>query len=150
FKTINLLSSAKIAVTGDVNINPLSNNTATISGSSGNVDLSSGTRIFNVGDGAWAVDLDIVSPIVNGGLTKNGAGTMRLSGVNTFSGPVTVNAGVLRSNNAAGVENDAVVTVNSGGTLDMNGFTDTVASLAGTGGAILQGGAGLTLSAASG
>jgi hypothetical protein len=38
----------------------------------------------------------------------------------------------------------------NGGTLEMNGVTDTVASLAGTGGAVTQGAAGLTLGAASG
>jgi autotransporter-associated beta strand protein len=150
FKTINLLSSAKIAVTGDVNINPLSNATATISGSSGNVDLSAGTRIFTVGNGSSDVDLDVASPIINGGLTKSGAGTMRLSGSNTFTGNVTVNAGVLRSNNAAGFTNSTVVTVNAGGTWDMNGIADAVASLSGNGGAVTQGSAGLTLVAASG
>ncbi len=149
FKQINLLSSAKVAVTGNVNISPLPNNTATISGSSGNVDLSGGTRIFNVGNGTSDVDLDVVSPIINGGLTKNGAGTMRLSGSNTFAGAVTVNAGVLRSNNATGFSSGSTITVN-GGTLEMNGITDTVASLGGTGGAITQGVAGLTLAATSG
>ena len=74
---------------------------------------------------------------------------MRLSGANTFSGPVTVNAGVLRSNNAAGFASSSAITVN-GGTLDLNGITDTVASLAGIGGAVSQGAAGLTLSATSG
>lgn len=150
FKQINLLASAKIAVTGDVNINPLSNATATISGGSGSVDMGGGTRIFNVGDGAAGVDLDVASPIVNGGLTKNGPGTMRLSGTNTFTGPVTVNAGVLRSNSAAGFANSTALTVNSGGTLDMNGISDTVASLAGSGGAITQGSAGLALAGATG
>ena len=86
FKTINLLSSAKIAVTGDVNINPLSNGTATISGSGGTVDLGGGTREFTVGNGSSDVDLDVVVPIINGELTKSGAGTMRLSGANTFAG----------------------------------------------------------------
>lgn len=149
FKQINLLSSAKIAVTGDVNINPLSNSAATISGGSGNVDLSGGTRAFAIGNGSSDVDLDVVSPMINGGLTKNGAGTMRLTGANTFTGPVTVNAGVLRSNNAAGFSSSSAITVN-GGTLEMNGVTDTVASLAGSGGAITQGAAGLTLAATSG
>src|SRR4029078_5914949 len=74
FKQINLLSSAKIAVTSDVNINPLSNATATISASSGNVDLSAGTRSFTIGNGSSDVDLDVASPIINGGLTKNGTG----------------------------------------------------------------------------
>jgi autotransporter-associated beta strand protein len=151
FKQINLLSSAKIAVTGDVNINPLSNAAATISGNSGSVDLSGGTRIFNVGNGTADVDLDVAAPITNGGLTKNGAGTMRLSGANTFSGAVTINAGILRSNSASGFSSSSVITVNNGGTLDLNGITDTVASLGGTsGGALLQGSAGLTLAAASG
>jgi autotransporter-associated beta strand protein len=150
FKQINLLASAKIAVTGDISINPLSNAAATISGSSGSVDLNGGTRIFNIGDGAASVDLDVAAPMVNGGLIKNGAGTMRLSGANTFAGPVTVNAGVLRLNNAAGFANSTALTVNSGGTLDMNGISDTVASLAGSGGAITQGAAGLTLAGISG
>ena len=151
FKAINLLSSAKIAVTGDLNVNPLSNATATISGGSGNVDLSGGTRTFTVGNGSSDVDLDVVSPIINGGLTKNGAGTMRLSGSNTFAGAVTVNAGVLRSNHANGFSSNSVITVNNGGTLDMNGIGDTVSSLGGSsGGVITQGAAALTLGATSG
>ena len=101
FKTINLMpdstTPAKILVTDDVNINPLSNATATIangsgSGSTGFVDLSGGTPIFNVGNGTSDVDLDVVVPITNGGLIKADAGTMRLSGNNTFSGTVTVNS----------------------------------------------------------
>lgn len=158
FNTINLQSSAKILVSGDVAINPwntsnprYTSHTATIAGASGNVDLNGGTRIVTVGDLADDVDLDVAVPIINGGLTKEGAGTMRLSGANTFTGPVTVNAGVLRSNNAAGFSSSSVITVNNGGTLDMNGITDTVASLGGTSGGVLtQGAAGLTLSATSG
>jgi autotransporter-associated beta strand protein len=156
FNKINLLSSAKILVSGDVALNPWSTSnprytslTASINGASGNVDLGGGTRVFTIGNVADDVDLDVAVPIINGGLTKNGTGTMRLSGANTFSGPVTVNAGVLRSNNAAGFSSSSTVTVN-GGTLDMNGITDTVASLAGSGGAVTQGAAGLTLAATSG
>jgi autotransporter-associated beta strand protein len=156
FNKINLLSSAKILVSGDVALNPWSTSnprytslTASINGASGNVDLNGGTRIFTIGDVAADVDLDVAVPIINGGLTKNGAGTMRLSGSNTFAGPVTVNAGVLRSNNGAGFSSSSTITVN-GGALEMNNVTDTVASLAGSGGAVTQGGAGLTLAATSG
>ena len=113
------------------NSNPrYTSHTATITGASASVDLGGGTRIFTIGNLADDVDVDVSAPIINGGLTKNGAGTMRLSGANTFSGPVTVNAGVLRSNNAAGFSSSSAITVNNGGTLDMNGITDTVASLA--------------------
>jgi autotransporter-associated beta strand protein len=160
FKTINLMpdstTPAKIAMTGDVNISPLNNGTATIAngsgaGSSGFVDLGGATRNFNVGNGSSDVDLDVAMPIINGGLTKSGAGTMRLTGANTFVGAVTINAGVLRSNNAAGFSSSSVVTVNTGGTLDMNGVSDAIASLGGTsGGVVAQGAAGLTLAATSG
>jgi autotransporter-associated beta strand protein len=115
------------------------------------MDFGGGTRAVTVGNGTSDVDLDVIVPIANGGLTKNGAGTMRLSGSNTFTGPVTVNSGVLRSNNVNGFASSSAITVNNGGTLDMNGITDTVASLAGaSGSAVLQGAAGLTISAASG
>ncbi len=154
FNTINLLSSAKIAVTGDVNINPLSNVTATISGSTGFIDLSGGAPIFAVGNGTSDVDLDVAVPITNGGLTKNGAGTMRLSGDNTFAGAVTVNSGVLRYNHSSGLTSATVVTVNNGGVLDMNNVSDTIASLSSaagnTTGIVTPGTAGLTLAATSG
>ncbi len=156
FNKINMLANAKILVTGNVTLNPwntsnprYTNLTATISGAGSSVDLGGGTRTFTIGNLSSDVDLDVAVPITNGGFTKNGAGTMRLSGANTFSGPVTINAGVLRSNNAAGFSASSPITVN-GGALEMNGITDTVASLAGTGGAILQGAAGLTLGATTG
>jgi autotransporter-associated beta strand protein len=155
FNTINMISNSatKIAVNGDVTINPLNNATATIKRSSttGTMDFGGGTRAITVGNGSADVDLDIVVPIANGGLTKNGAGTMRLSGSNIFTGPVTVNGGVLRTNNGTGFSNNSAITVNNGGTLDLNGFSDAVASLAGaSGGVVLQGSAGLTVSAGSG
>jgi autotransporter-associated beta strand protein len=165
FNTINLMphstTPAKILVTGNVNINPLNHSnihhtlTATIAngsgtGSTGSIDLNGGVRTFNVGNVSADVDLDVAVPITNGGLTKNGAGTMRLSGNNTFAGNVTVNSGVLRYNHSSGLNSNSLVTVNTGGTLDMNNTSDTIAGLAGTGGAVTQGTASLTISATSG
>jgi uncharacterized protein (TIGR03382 family) len=162
FKQINLMphstTPAKISVTGNVNINPLSNGTATITsgsgtGSTGFVDLGGGTRTFNVGNGSASIDLDVAVPITNGSLTKSGAGTMRLSGSNTISA-ATISGGVLRTNHAAALTNTMAVTVNNGGTLDLNGSTDTIASLASaagnTTGVVSQGAANLSLSASSG
>jgi autotransporter-associated beta strand protein len=141
FKTINLMphntTPAKILLSGDVNIDPLSNAMATIAngagaGSTGFVDLGSGTRAFNVGNGTSSVDLAVNVPIANGALTKNGLGTMQLGGTNTFSGAVTVNDGILRvtANNQLGTTgvttNMTVVTPGSagsghGGTLQLSG-----------------------------
>lgn len=152
-------SSAKILVTGDVNINPLSNATATIAngtgtGTSGFVDLGGGTRVFNVGNGTAAIDLTVDVPITNGGLTKTGAGTMRLGGNNSFAGPVTINGGVLQSGHSVGLASGSLVTVNNGGTWNMSGISDAVAGLASaagnTSGVVTQGAATLTLSSASG
>lgn len=130
FKTINLMphstTPAKIALTGDANIDPLSNSTATIAngagaGSSGYVDLVGAARVLNVGNGTSNVDLAVNVPIVNGALTKSGLGTMQLGSTNTFSGAVTVNDGILRvtGNNQLGTTgvttNITVVTPGSGG-----------------------------------
>jgi autotransporter-associated beta strand protein len=163
FNTINLMphasTPAKILMNGDLTFNPLSNVTALITngtgaGSSGLIDLGNGTRGFNVGNGASDVDLSINVPISNGGLTKTGAGTLRLSGNNTFAGNVTINGGTLRYGHASGLASSAVVTVNNGGILDMNGIGDSVAALASaagqTTGVVTQGVAGLTLVAAIG
>ena len=62
---------------------------------SGIVDLFGGTRTFTVADGAAATDLAINAIIANGGLTKAGAGTMTLSGVNSYTGNTLVNGGSL-------------------------------------------------------
>jgi autotransporter-associated beta strand protein len=141
FKQMNLMphstTPAKIVLTGDVNINPLSNATATIAngagaGSSGFVDLGGASRAFNVGNGTSDVDLAVNVPISNGGLTKNGLGTMLLGSTATLSGAVTVNDGILRvtANNQLGatgvVTNMTVVTSGSagsghGGTLQLSG-----------------------------
>jgi autotransporter-associated beta strand protein len=63
------------------------------------------TRVFTVADGGTDPATDMtVSGIVSGpdfGLTKAGVGTMVLSGTNSFSGAVTINAGILSVNTVA-------------------------------------------------
>jgi autotransporter-associated beta strand protein len=163
FDTINLLphasSPARIALNGNVTVVPLNNGnprndlTATIvstgSGSSGFIDLGGGTRTISVQNGAASIDLSVNVPIVNGGLIKSGLGTMVLNANNTFSGPVTIDAGVLRYGHSSGLSIASVVTINGGATLEMNNFSDAIAGLAG-GGAITQGAASLAIGSSSG
>jgi fibronectin-binding autotransporter adhesin len=67
------------------------------------VDMTFGSLILNVADGGAASDLTISGNITeNSGagsgaksLTKNGAGTLTLSGSNSYSGTTTLNAGTL-------------------------------------------------------
>ncbi|MCC7474138.1 MAG: autotransporter-associated beta strand repeat-containing protein [Pirellulales bacterium] len=139
FQQINLMphasSPAKIAVTGDVNLNPLNNSAAAISvgsgaGNAGSVDLTGGTRAFNVGNGAAAVDLAVNVPVVNGSLTKTGAGTLALNAASTYTGDTRVQAGALRLATAS-LSNSADVYLSTGALLDLaySGQPDSINQL---------------------
>ena len=126
---------------------------------SGNLDLGSATRTFTMVNGTAAADLTISARIsgTGVGLTKAGLGTLRFtgSGSNTYSGTTTVSAGTLELGKTAGVNaiagqvqvgngtssgtlrllaNDQIantpsVTVLSGGTFDLNDFSETIGPL---------------------
>ena len=124
FNTINLMpdstTPAKIAMTGDVNFNSLAGTTATVAkgtgtGNPGSIDLGGAARAFNVADGSADVDLSLDVPVTNGALSKTGAGTMRLSLGNSYSGGTTISNGRLLVNNTSGTgSGNGGVTVNGG------------------------------------
>ena len=117
-------------------------------------------------------NLTINSAIGSAGatLTKSGSGTLTLGGTQSYTGVTTVNQGTLVLNadiSTAGamtinegtvrlgasdrISNSNVMTIKSGGTLDLNGFNETITSLALHAGATISGGnnSTLTLSAAT-
>ncbi|WP_119680974.1 DUF4347 domain-containing protein [Indioceanicola profundi] len=74
--------------------------------------------------------LTISAPIGGtGGLTKDGAGTLALSGTNTFVGAVSVAGGTLALNGGAALADSAVVTLSGTGTLAL-GANETIGRLA--------------------
>jgi len=99
----------------------------------------------NVKDGGAKIDtngfaMTIADPMLNagtglGGLLKSGAGTLTLSGANTFRGGVAIDGGVLALGHAgalnatAGSENTVAFGAASAGTLRLNGFSVVAASL---------------------
>jgi autotransporter-associated beta strand protein len=95
----------KVVLAGDVTFtgNATNTNTTTINGMAGTslgVVALNGTRTFNVGDGAAAVDLAVTAPLTDngatvGGLTKTGNGTLKLTAANTYTGPTTINGGTV-------------------------------------------------------
>ncbi len=73
-----------------------------------------------------------------GGLTKDGAGTLTLSalgGVNSYNGATTISNGTLVLGVADVIPDGSAVTAD--GTLDMNGNSETIGSLAGAVGGLL-------------
>ena len=72
------------------------------------------------------------------GVTKAGNGTLTLSGVNTFDGAVTINAGRLNVGGSSAIGNNAAVTVASGATFGLNALEE-IGSLTGAGNVALGG-----------
>ncbi|MBN2560037.1 MAG: autotransporter-associated beta strand repeat-containing protein [Phycisphaerae bacterium] len=129
----------------------------------GNVSIAAASRTFDVENGAAATDLEVALAL--GGtnsLSKTGAGTLMLSGAaNTYSGTTTVSGGVLALGKSAvdgavpgtlvvtgatvrSLANEQIgtsgsITLNAGGGLDLNGFTETIGSLVLNGGAVTTG-----------
>src|SRR5204862_531145 len=70
----------------------------------------------------------LASPLISSGgtLTKLGAGTLTLTGANTYTGGTTIAAGTLQIGGAADRLPTAGSVTFTGGTLDLNGFNQTV------------------------
>ncbi|MBN2189140.1 MAG: DUF2341 domain-containing protein [Chitinispirillaceae bacterium] len=92
----------------------------------------------------------ISTPITgSAGLSKYGAGTLTLSGANSYSGGTAINAGTLRLGASGAVPDASAVTMADVSTavFDVNGMTETIGSIAGggaTGGSIILGAGALT------
>ncbi|MGY1449373.1 autotransporter domain-containing protein [Pseudomonas chlororaphis] len=79
-----------------------------------------------------------------GSLTKLGAGTLRFSSANSYTGGTFVEEGILRSDIAGGFVNNTAYTIN-GGAIDLNGFDLTASRLEGKGGSLQLGTGSLTV-----
>ncbi|MBZ9814514.1 autotransporter-associated beta strand repeat-containing protein, partial [Mesorhizobium sp. CA7] len=114
---------------------------------SGNMGLS-GTG--TLGGGFTGAD-NVVSGVISGAgnLRGAGAGTWVVSGANTYTGQTIVDSGTLRAGSATAFAGSKTFQVN-GGTLDLNGFDQTLTTLTGTGGTLALGGAKLTIDGPTG
>ncbi|WP_100179368.1 autotransporter domain-containing protein [Bradyrhizobium nitroreducens] len=106
-----------ITATGDPTYNVLTGNTVNLSG----VLSGSGDVVVNNQSGY--------------------AGTLVLSGLNTYTGPTMVEAGTLQAGSTSAFGNNSAMTVFAGAVLDLGGFSNAVGSLAGAGTVTNSGGA---------
>jgi fibronectin-binding autotransporter adhesin len=82
-----------------------------------------------------------------GGLAKIGTGALKVSGANTYSGETTVTAGTLQAGASNTFSAASAFTVGAGAFLDVNGFNQTIGSLAGAGTVTNNGAGAATLTA---
>lgn len=114
-------------------------------------DGTSGT--FVVEDGPQPIDLlvDVYIGYNSGtsGITKNGAGTMLMTQVNSYNGGTTINAGTIMLSNPLGLQVSTVNNLVNGGLAFSNATAFTLGGLQGTGNITLENtaGAGVVLSA---
>jgi fibronectin-binding autotransporter adhesin len=110
-------------------------------GGGGGMDVKNAGTVLTVGG----------TVVGDGSLAKVGAGTLVLSGSNTYTGGTVVSEGTLQAGSMAafGGPPPAVMTVASGAKLDLDGFDNTVGALDGSGNVDL-GSAMLTLDDSSG
>jgi fibronectin-binding autotransporter adhesin len=93
------------------------------------ITLNAGTNTFDVNSATTLTEQGDIGG--TGGFVKQGAGTLILSGANSYSGPTTVSAGILQASSSAALGSNSAVTVN--GTLDLNNNNIAVGSLTGAG-----------------
>jgi fibronectin-binding autotransporter adhesin len=84
------------AVNGDITIGQGSGGVGALT-LAGSMNLAGATRTIRVDNPTNTIS----AVITNGGFTKAGAGTLRLTGANTYAGPTTVNEGVLLTTTAS-------------------------------------------------
>ena len=93
----------------------------------GALDLGGAQRTFDVGNSGLEKDITVSATIANGSILKTGAGTLHLSGANTFAGGVTVSVGELMvsGTSAAGT---GTLTLSTGGAIRSEFSTASLAN----------------------
>lgn len=111
----------------------------------GEVTIDTGGAFIDTAGYGIGIAVDLQG---DGGLTKQGNGTLTLSGSNSYAGTTTVEAGTLQAGAGGAFVQNGSYAVN-GGTLDLGGFDLTMSELLGSGGVVAIGEATLTLDQAS-
>jgi outer membrane autotransporter protein len=128
-----------IEVTTDSNLGtgPLTFDGGTLKALTAGGGIISNKAIFlDSGGGTFLADAATTSILSGtmsgpGSFTKDGPGTLIVAGFNTYAGPTNVLMGTLKAGSLTGFSPNSAFTVTS--LVDLNGFSNTIGALSGTG-----------------
>ena len=155
----NTYGGGTIINAGTLSVVPNALGSAGVTINAGTLQIATGfttSRSITLGNTASTIQVDPTQTLTlntamsgAGSLNKSGSGTLVLNSTttNTYSGATNITDGTLRIGGAERIPNASAVTV-SGGTLDVQTFTETVGQVTLSGGSITGSGTG-TLSGSS-
>ncbi len=137
---VSITGGGGTGATGVADFDPANGVVSGVTITSPGYDYTSAPSVTFIGGGGVAPTVGTVTigPVASGGLTKSGNGTLTLSGASTFTGTTIVSNGVLKLGAANALSANSPVIV-AGGTLDLNGYTLTNASVNLSSGSIVNG-----------
>lgn len=120
---------------GNRGLSATTNGVVTLGARGGTIASTTGNSLLVAEDITGSGSLTIGTTDIIDGLPK--LGTVQLGAANNYTGGTIVSAGTLQTNNASALgSTSGQLTVNTGGTLNMNTVSLTVGNLTGTGGTI--------------
>ena len=139
-------SAVTVSIGGSLDLGGFSTSIGSLAG--GGTVTNSGSAAVMLTEGS-ANQTTAFSGILRNGtgtlaLVKTGTGTLTLTGANTHTGATTVASGTLKAGSGNALSGSSAMTVDSGATLDLGGYSSSVGSLAG-GGTVTNSGAAATL-----
>lgn len=101
--------------------------TSVVAGAGGNVTLQNTMTVTLDNEGQTS------GVITGASLIKNGLGTLQLKGANTYTGATMLNAGTINLGASESIPNTSAMVIATGTTLDMAGWSETIAGISGAG-----------------